>query len=118
MPDLFDSFDPASLQGDMDAAVQKHGTSLLLHAVAASAAEKAVHSTFFMLGVDLKDQDDVESTRDSFRQMRKESDRRQKRKDSWHSALTHGIYTIIAGVVLAVTGAFASHSFGWKLPLE
>lgn len=102
-----------ALRTDAAEALKEHGIALLIDAVAARSAKQAVHETFFLLGVDLKDPEHVRSTRDVITRMRDDFDKEQRRKEAWGKGFVFGVATLVAGIALtAVTSIASGHS--WK----
>lgn len=102
-----------ALRIDADEALKGHGLALLIDAVASRSAKQAIHETFFLFGVDLKDPEHVRSTRDVITRMRDDFDKEQRRKEAWGKGFVFGVATLVAGVALTVVTSVANwHS--WK----
>ena len=107
-----DSLDPL-IRGNIDDAVKEQGVSLLIQAVAERSANAAVKNTFFLLGVDIADPKEVETLRDSFKNMREDTKRKAHRKEIWASGIVHGAITVATAAIIAVLGGFLS-GFNFK----
>lgn len=102
------------IEGAAELAVRENGLSMLIDAVAARSARRAVNETFFLLGVDLNDPDHIRSTRDVITHLRDQFEAGQRRKETWSKGLVHGAVTLTVGLIIAV-GTFFMNGH-WSLP--
>ena len=65
-------------------------------------AKKAVRDSFFLLGVDLEDQESIEQFRGSMRHMRNMAAALQERRSEFRKSAIGAGFSMVAGIVAAV----------------